>query len=144
MDIISYLTTIHFGAGALSSVNDAMRDLSIARPLVVSDHGIAAAGLLDRLRREVGADVPVFLDVPTNPTESALGEALSLYREQRCDGVVAFGGGSPIDLAKGVALMATHPGHLEQYAAILGGVARITDAVAPLIAVQPLPSSRWV
>ena len=135
MDIISYLTTIHFGAGALSSVKDAMRDLSIARPLVVSDQGIAAAGLLDRLSREIGADAPVFLDVPTNPTESALGEALSLYREQRCDGVVAFGGGSPIDLAKGVALMATHPGHLEQYAAILGGVARITDAVAPLIAI---------
>ena len=44
----------------------------------------------------------------------------------RGDGVVALGGGSPIDLAKGVALLATHPGPLEQYAAILGGVARIT------------------
>jgi alcohol dehydrogenase class IV len=135
MDIITYLTTIQFGAGALSSVGDTMRDLSITRPLVVSDHGIAAAGLLDRLTPFVGSEAPVFLDVPTNPTESALRDALSLYREKGCDGVVAFGGGSPIDLAKGVALMATHPGELEQYAAILGGVGRITASVAPLIAI---------
>jgi 4-hydroxybutyrate dehydrogenase len=135
MDIINYLTTIHFGAGALSSVRDAMGELGISRPLVVSDHGIAAAGLLDRLTPLVGSEAPVFLDVPTNPTESALRLALALYKDSRCDGVVAFGGGSPIDLAKGVALLATHPGELEHYAAILGGVARITAGVAPLIAI---------
>ena len=135
MDIINYLTTINFGAGALASLPDAMRDLGIARPLIVSDHGIAATALLDRLKAHVGDGAPVFLDVPTNPTESAVKAALALYREGGCDGVVAFGGGSPIDLAKGVALLATHEGELEQYAAILGGIPRITPAVAPLIAI---------
>jgi len=135
MDIITYLTTIHFGAGALASVPDALRDLGVKRPLVVSDRGIAAAGLLDRLTGHLPEGAPAFLDVPTNPTESALKQALALYRENGCDGVVAFGGGSPIDLAKGVALLATHPGELEQYAAILGGIPRITSAVAPLVAI---------
>lgn len=135
MHIINYLTTINFGAGALSSLAAAMSELGISRPLIVSDHGIAAAGLLERLEAIVGKDAPVFLDVPTNPTEAALKEALALYRSQGCDGVIAFGGGSPIDLAKGVALLATHPGDLESYAAILGGIPRITAAVAPLIAI---------
>jgi len=135
MDVINYLTTINFGAGALASLPDVLRDLGISRPLVVSDRGIASTGLLDRLKALLPPDAAIFLDVPTNPTESALREALAAYRQGDCNGVVAFGGGSPIDLAKGVALLATHPGELEQYAAILGGVARITAAVAPLIAI---------
>jgi alcohol dehydrogenase class IV len=61
--------------------------------------------------------------------------ALDLYRSRGCDGLIAIGGGSPIDLAKGVALLSTHEGPLEQYAAILGGIPKITSAVAPLIAV---------
>ena len=135
MNIITYLTTIHFGAGALASLPDAMRDLSMARPLIVSDRGIAASGLIDKLTALLPANPALFLDVPTNPTESAVKEALQLYREAECDGVIAFGGGSPIDLAKGVALLATHDGELEHYAAILGGIPRITPAVAPLIAI---------
>ena len=61
--------------------------------------------------------------------------ALEAWRDGGCDGIVALGGGSPIDLAKGVALLATHAGPLEQYAAIYGGLARITPAVAPVVAV---------
>jgi alcohol dehydrogenase class IV len=61
--------------------------------------------------------------------------ALALYRAEGCDGVVALGGGSPIDLAKGVALLATHVGSLESFAMIYGGIDRITAAVAPLIAI---------
>jgi alcohol dehydrogenase class IV len=135
MDIINYLTTIKFGAGALAALPAAMQELDIQRPLIVSDHGIASTGLLDRLKSALTMKVPMFLDVPTNPTENAVKQALSLYCEGECDGVVAFGGGSPIDLAKGVALLATHDGDLEHYAAILGGVPRITSAVAPLIAI---------
>lgn len=135
MNIITYLTTIHFGAGALASLPDAMRDLNMARPLIVSDRGIAASGLIDKLTALLPANPALFLDVPTNPTESAVKEALQLYRQAECDGVIAFGGGSPIDLAKGVALLATHDGELEHYAAILGGIPRITPAVAPLIAI---------
>ncbi len=131
---ITYLTTIEFGPGALARLTDALADLGIERPLVVSDHGIAAAGIIDRAASLLPADAPRFLDVPSNPIEAAVKAALVAYRANQCDGLVAIGGGSPIDLAKGVALMATHPGTLEQYAAIHGGVARIA-AMAPVIAV---------
>ncbi len=61
--------------------------------------------------------------------------AAKIYRENDCDGLIAVGGGSPIDCAKGVAIAATHEGPLTHYATIEGGSPRITDRVAPLIAV---------
>jgi alcohol dehydrogenase class IV len=77
----------------------------------------------------------VFAGTPPNPTEEAVREGVVAYSDGDCDGVIALGGGSPIDLAKGVALAATHEGPLEQYAAIHGGVSRITAKVAPVIAI---------
>ena len=130
---IAYLTAIDFGPGELAALAGALEDLGIARPLIVSDHGVAAAGLLDRTKAMAAG--PVFLDMPPNPTEEAVAAALALYRAEACDGVVAIGGGSPIDLAKGVALLATHEGPLEPYAAIYGGMRAITAAVAPVIAI---------
>lgn len=135
MHLINYLTSINFGPGALASLAASMDELGITRPLVVSDNGIKATGILDHPSLGPIATAPRFLDVPTNPTESAVKAALSVYSENGCDGIVAIGGGSPIDLAKGVALLATHEGELEQYAAILGGIPKITSAVAPVIAV---------
>lgn len=137
MPIITYLTTIRFEHGAISGVGDDLRTLSIARPLIVSDPGLKANGLLDALLDVLPSDRPatLFTDTPPNPTEAAAQAATALYRNAGCDGIVAFGGGSSIDLAKAVALLATHPAPLEQYAAIAGGIARITSAVAPVIAV---------
>ena len=135
MSTILYLTTVEFGAGAVSVLPQALNDVGVSRPLFVSDRGLLAAGLAERVHALCPPDTPMFLDVPTNPTEAALQSALQVYRSAACDGVVAAGGGSPIDLAKGIALLATHPGPLESYAAIYGGVPRITSAVAPVIAV---------
>ncbi len=132
---IAYLTTIDFGPGTISTLPEAVRDLGLKRPLLVADGGIKAAGLLDKALAGLPADTPVFLDTPPNPTEAAVKAALALYRAQGCDGIVAIGGGSPIDLAKGVALLATHDGELERYAMIYGGLERITAAVAPIIAI---------
>jgi 4-hydroxybutyrate dehydrogenase len=132
---ISYLTNISFGLGAAQSLAETLRELGVSNPLVISDHGVKAAGLLERQAFEFLKTAPTFLDVPSNPTESAVAAGLALYRQSGCDGVVAIGGGSPIDLAKGVALLAMHEGELERYAAILGGVPRITSAVAPLVAI---------
>jgi 4-hydroxybutyrate dehydrogenase len=134
MSRITYLTSIEFGAGALKTLSDALGELTIKRPLLVSDHGVAAAGILERAATLLPAGTPKFLDVPPNPTEAAVDAALKPYGENQCDGVVAVGGGSPIDLAKGVALMATHAGPLEPYAMIYGGLEKI-GPVAPVIAV---------
>jgi 4-hydroxybutyrate dehydrogenase len=137
MGLITYLTTIRFDVGAVRELSADMAGLAIHRPLLVTDAGVVAAGLVDRVaaQSELLRRAPVFDSVPTNPTQEAVEAALDLYREHGCDGLVAIGGGSPIDLAKAVALLATHDGPLVHYAAILGGLPRITAAVAPLVAV---------
>jgi 4-hydroxybutyrate dehydrogenase len=131
---ILYLTQIEFGAGALEKLPAGLSALKLARPLLVSDPGLQAAGLVDRVAA-LCRSPPIFTGVATNPTEAAVLEAVALYRNEGCDGVVAVGGGSPIDLAKAVALLATHPEPLGSYAAIRGGVTRITAAVAPVVAI---------
>jgi hypothetical protein len=79
--------------------------------------------------------VSVYDGTPENPTEAAVTDALRLFREQGCDGLIGVGGGSPLDLAKAVRLLATHPGPLTQYALAEGGVARIGPNLAPMIAI---------
>ena len=135
MTRIAYLTSIEFGPGALASLADALMELAVRRPLLVADKGVLAAGLVAKASAYLPAGTPLFLDTPPNPTESAVNAALAMYRAEGCDGIVALGGGSPIDLAKGVALLATHDGPLEQFALIYGGLDRITSKVAPMIAI---------
>lgn len=135
MSRIAYLTTIEFGEGVIATLAGALGELGIKRPLLVADRGVLAAGLVARAQAQLPAAAAVFVDTPPNPTEAAVHEALALYRDESCDGVVALGGGSPIDLAKGVALLATHEGKLEDFAMIYGGLERITARVAPVIAI---------
>lgn len=137
MTPILYLTRILFDFGALKALPEELAALGVSRPLLVTDKGIVASGLVETLRAVLpeGASLALFDGTPENPTEAAVEAAVTAYREGGCDGLIALGGGSSIDLAKGVALMATHPGPLEQYAAILGGVPKITAAVAPLVAI---------
>ncbi len=136
MALITYLTTIRFGAGVLAELPEDLDALGLARPLIVTDRGVAAAGLLERLFAALaGRPRIVFDEVPSNPTEEAALRALVLYRDEGCDGVIGFGGGSPIDLAKAVAILATHPEPLARYAVIDGGLARITERVAPVVAI---------
>jgi 4-hydroxybutyrate dehydrogenase len=136
MALITYLTTVRFGFGVLAELPEDLAALGMERPLIVTDRGIAAAGLLERLYAVLGTRPrSVFDEVPSNPTEEAALRALDQYRSEGCHGLIGFGGGSPIDLAKAVALLAAHPGPLAQYAMIEGGLARITDKVAPVIAI---------
>ena len=137
MALITYLTTVRFGAGVLAEIAEDLPALGIRRPLVVTDKGVVAAGLLDSLFEAMPTGMAriVFDDGPSNPTERAAMAAVEIYRGETCDGLIALGGGSPIDLAKAVAILATHPGPLSQYAAIEGGLGRITSTIVPLIAV---------
>ncbi|MVT28455.1 iron-containing alcohol dehydrogenase [Acidovorax citrulli] len=108
----------------------------ITRPLVVTDPGVKAAGVLQpALDALAGLPVAVFDQTPANPTEAAVRAAVEIYRAHGCDGLIAVGGGSAIDCAKGIAIAATHDGPLTHYATIEGGSPRITERVAPLIAV---------
>ena len=134
---IRYLTTTSFGFGASSLLEKVLGELGIARPLVVTDPGVRAAGVADGVVDRTGDVGPFtwFDRTPPNPTEEAVLEATEVFRAAGCDGIVAIGGGSSIDLAKGVALMATHPAPLVDYAAVNGGVERITSRVVQTIAI---------
>jgi alcohol dehydrogenase class IV len=136
MAFINYITQIQIDFGAVRLLPQECARSSITRPLVVSDAGVRAAGVLDRALGALG-DLPhaVFDQTPSNPTEAAVRAATKVYLEHGCDGLIAVGGGSSIDLAKGVAIGATHEGPLTTYATIEGGSDRITARVAPLIAV---------
>jgi 4-hydroxybutyrate dehydrogenase len=134
--LINYITQIQIDFGAVQLLASECERIGIRRPLVVTDAGVRAAGVLDRVTAHLGGrDFVVFDGTPSNPTERAMRAAVALYMEHGCDGIVAVGGGSPIDLAKGVAVCATHEGPLKSFAAIEGGAARITAATAPVIAV---------
>jgi len=134
--LINYITQIQIDFGAVQLLASECERIGIRRPLVVTDAGVRAAGVLDRVTAHLGGrDFVMFDGTPSNPTERAMRAAVAMYLENRCDGIVAVGGGSPIDLAKGVAVCATHEGPLKSFAAIEGGAARITAATAPVIAV---------
>jgi alcohol dehydrogenase class IV len=138
MALITYLTRIQFDFGALKLLDSELQLLGIRRPLIVTDKGVIAAGLWARVKAELPGNMPFTLydGTPENPTEAAMRDALNLYREEGCDGIVAIGGGSPMDLAKAVGLMATHPGtSLQAYSFVEGGAPKITAAVAPIVAI---------
>lgn len=136
MAFINYVTQIQFDFGAISLLATECQRVGITRPLIVTDQGIRAAGVLDKAIAALGG-LPheIFDQTPSNPTEAAVRAAAAIYTAKHCDGLIAVGGGSAIDCAKGVAIAATHEGPLSHYATIEGGSTRITDKVAPLIAV---------
>ena len=136
MATILYLTQIQFEFGAIRLLASECERVGIRRPLIVTDAGVRAAGVLQKaLDALPGWPVTVFDQTPPNPTEAAVRAAHAVWQAGQCDGLIAVGGGSSIDLAKGLAIMATHPGPLTTYATIEGGSPRITAAAAPLIAV---------
>lgn len=137
MALINYIVPVEFAFGAIATLPAECDALGINRVLLATDKGLRATGIIDRILGLLpkSIDTVVFDEVPTNPTEAAVLAAADMYKSTRRNGIVAVGGGSPLDLAKAAALMASHPGPLSQYAVILGGLPRITSAAPPVIAV---------
>ena len=136
MAMINYVTEIRFGAGSAAELAQVCQALGFKKPLFITDKGVVAAGLIERILAV--NDLPhfhVFDGTPSNPTEAAAREGVASFHEAGCDGIIAVGGGSSIDLAKAVAVSARHPGPLRQFALIEGGLARITAATVPVVAV---------
>ncbi|MEE4188384.1 MAG: iron-containing alcohol dehydrogenase, partial [Roseobacter sp.] len=105
----SYPTSIRFGAGRVAELAEACAAAGIKRPLLVTDKGLArlpiTTAALDLLEAQ-GLGRAVFSDVDPNPTEQNVTAGVEAYRAGGHDGVVAFGGGSGLDLGKAVAFMA--------------------------------------
>ncbi len=134
---IRYLNVVELGLGALGKLASACQEHGIRRPLIVTDKGVRAAGLVDKALATLSAleHVAVYDGTTSNPTEASAREACALALAERCDGLIAVGGGSPIDCAKAVAILVTHEGPLARYATIEGGSPLISSRVWSLIAV---------
>jgi 4-hydroxybutyrate dehydrogenase len=136
MALIYYLTQIQFEFGAIKLLRQECDRVGISRPMIVTDQGVKAAGILQKaLAALPGLPVAVFDRTPSNPTEAAVRAATELFHTRSCDGLIAVGGGSAIDCAKGVAIAARHEGPLRNYATIEGGSSLISERSVPLIAV---------
>ncbi len=135
MATITYLTQCTFDFGAIKALPNVLKANGVKRPFVVTDPGLKANGLLDRVLAALG-DEPagVYADTPANPTEGAARQAAEQYRAVEADGIVALGGGSSMDLGKAVGLMVTHEAPYDRYGATQKGF-RLIRALPPLVAI---------
>src|SRR5690349_15006759 len=121
--------------GAISALGQEAAALTIKRPLIVTDQGIVKAGLLDETLkplRAAGLDPVTYDQVRANPGIALVDAGARYYQAERCDGLVAIGGGSSIDTAKGIGVVAVHGGSIVQYE---WGNEPIHSRIPPLCAV---------
>jgi len=121
-----------FGHGSLAEAGYAARRLGARRPLVVTDPGIVAAGWLDELMGhlvEARLQPVVWHGLTPNPKDREITAGHAYYREQGADVIIALGGGSCIDAAKGIAILSTNGGDVLDYA----GVDRVSRPIPPLL-----------
>lgn len=134
----SFPTRILFGEGCTSQVAAEAQALGGTRALIVADPGVIAASLLKDIAGALDeAQIPytVFDGVSSNPTEAELHHATEAYRGSEADLVIGLGGGSPLDIAKLVRVMAVHEGPVERFDDAKGGWVHITEPLPPMIAI---------
>ena len=135
----NYPTAIRFGAGRINELPGACRELGIRRPLLVTDPGLAALPMIDAAVADCQADglaCRIFADVRANPVESNVSAGVAAYRAGGHDGVIAFGGGSALDVGKAVALMVGQTRPLWDFEDREDWYTRVdVDGMAPVVAV---------
>lgn len=125
-------TRVFYGWGASSRTGERLAELGVARALLVSDPGVQDAGIVDAVAenvRAVGAETFVYAETRPNPTIRNVEDALAVWREEGCDGIVGLGGGSSMDAAKGVGIVAANGGRIEDYT----GRERVPNDLPPLV-----------
>jgi choline dehydrogenase len=124
-------TRMVHGTEAISSLGELVRELGVKRPFLLTDRGVVSAGLADRALESL-ENAFVFDGVRSNPDVELVGEASAFYREEGCEGLVALGGGSSMDTAKGVGVEVVHGGSILDYEY---GKTPITRRIPPLVSV---------
>src|SRR4051794_24567015 len=128
------LTRVVYGPGTLSRLGELTRELGGSRVLLVTDPGLEEAGHPQRALaalRGAGLDVSVFDGVEENPSARHVGDGLELARRHRTDFLVAVGGGSSMDCAKGINFLYTNGGRIADYQ----GFGKATRPMLPSVAV---------
>ncbi|MEO0397679.1 MAG: iron-containing alcohol dehydrogenase [Cyanobacteria bacterium P01_A01_bin.137] len=132
----NFPTKIQFGPGSCRELMAELSALGIQRPLVVTDRDVAKLPWFTAIEDSL-ADIPsaTFSGVWGNPVVSQVTAGVAVYQDNNADGIIAVGGGAPMDVAKAIALMAHHPGHLFDYED--GASTRPIDQVIPPIVAIP-------
>ncbi|AEG59655.1 iron-containing alcohol dehydrogenase [Desulforamulus ruminis] len=123
-----------FGFGALSQIGESAVRLGMKKAFLVSDQGVIEAGWAEKAieyLKEVGIDSNIWCGLTTNPKDCEVAEGARLYLASDCNGIIAVGGGSPIDVAKAIAILATNGGQIKDYE----GVNKISSPLPPMVIV---------
>ena len=134
----SFPTRIEYGPGAAKDLTVIIKEMGLHKGLLVTDKGIEQVGTPETLRghfKAAGVDIVTFDGVKSNPTDDNVYDGAKIYKESGCDFIVALGGGSPIDAAKTMMVLATHDGPLEQYDDAKGGDRLIKKNMPPFFAI---------
>ena len=135
---ISLIPDVQFGAGCIRNVGKKSRELAMKRPFIVCDSAMLALGLTQKVEdslSETGLEFAIFDQCIENPTEKEVSEATTACEREGCDGLIALGGGSVIDVAKGMRVVARHGGSVVDYDVSKGGIKKIGRDLQPMIAI---------
>jgi len=138
LSTFSFPNKIVFGCGAVNSISDIVSGFSINRVLIVTDKGIVKTGLVEEVTdnlQKAGLEYALFDGVSPNPTEDNVYAGVERYRSEKCDFIIGLGGGSSLDAAKAIRLMATHDLPLAEYEAQKGGAEKMSPNMPGMIAV---------
>ena len=138
MSLIPYTyfmpTRVECGNGISNKTGEMISELGINRVLIVTDKGIRSANLLDGIEKSLQAvhlEYEIYDEIEPNPSDDTIHKGTNYLKQYKSEAVLAVGGGSSIDTAKGIAAMATNPGHIFDYE----GVGKIKIPPLPIIAI---------
>jgi len=127
-------TQIIYGRYCANQIGKVAGNLGLKKVMIVTDPGVAKSGVLDQILpylKEAGINAITFDEVEPNPTVQSVDKAAALYAKEGCEGVIAVGGGSPLDAGKAVGVLATNPGSASDYL----GNDKVKIPCAPVIGV---------
>ncbi|MDM5338550.1 iron-containing alcohol dehydrogenase [Fictibacillus enclensis] len=127
-------TEVIFGEGSVQKLSGVLTSQQFTKLAVICDEGVRNAGLLDDVLAQIevdGASYSIFSDVEPNPSSRTVQKGQRFLSDSGADAIIAVGGGSPLDTAKAVAVVATNPGDISQYE----GVDQFVNEPIPLIAI---------
>ncbi len=132
-----FMPTVNImGNGGLADAGREMQALGFKKALIVTDaplhRDLKATKVLTDLLDEIGVAYVVFDGVEPNPTTAQVDAGTALLREEGCDFIVSFGGGSPHDAAKAIGILATHGGDIRDFE----GINKLTKPMLPLVAIN--------
>jgi len=134
----SFPNTIYFGAGAIDNLPEYVQDTGIKKPLLVTDPGMLDTDVfpkVEEILKDAGIEYSVFSKVNPNPLDSDIEKAVDVFKKEDCDGLIGLGGGSALDAAKVVQVIAAHGGRVNDYDISTGGNQNIKGPLSPMIAI---------